>query len=188
MTAPKNHYRMTYTLVALNVLLALAAWHGVRSEIGLSDPDLPQGPTDNRAVSIEVTDLDAALGPIGRYSAVTEHPLFDASRRPPAPPEEPDTTAARKPVAPPEYTLDGVVTASGQRSALLKHQATSKVTRVTEGMQLEGWRVKTLEANRVVLEHRESEHVISLWKFGAAAAARSPPLPRQQPARHAKGD
>lgn len=185
MTAPRFRNRSVYALAAANVLLAALAVQGARMEPDLPDANELGETADDGVLPTEIAGLDKTHGSIDEYKAVIERPLFDATRRPPPPPEAANTNASGKMPKLPEYTLDGVVIVAGQRTALLKNKATSKVTRATEGMQLGDWRLKTLEANRVVLGHRDNEHEISLWNFGAAAtpaAARSPPQPRQQPA------
>ncbi|HEY1300533.1 MAG TPA: hypothetical protein VGF07_08545 [Stellaceae bacterium] len=75
------------------------------------------------------------------YPAIAEHPLFDPSRQPwapPAPPPHPDV-AATGPAALQNYELSGVVISAHGRTALLRTKAGGKILILSEGQKFDGW-------------------------------------------------
>jgi len=84
--------------------------------------------------------------PMSEYSEVVERPLFDPTRRSSSPStaEESSTT---------NLTLIGTVLSGTSRHALIRHMQGSRVERVIEGQNIDGWTVESIEGDRVVLSH-----------------------------------
>ena len=88
--------------------------------------------------------------PLTHYAEIVERPVFIDTRRP----EEDELTA---PTAPPEpdqpLDLIGVLLVPGAATALLRPtEPNAKVLRVAQGEMVEGWRLQSVSANRVVLQ------------------------------------
>lgn len=75
-------------------------------------------------------------------------PLFAATRRPPEPPAAPALVAAPEPEPPPPAAASGVVLRPDGGLALLR-LADSRVVRVQEGEEVEGWQVTRISAGGV---------------------------------------
>lgn len=188
MNARQRRRLFTAMLVAANVLLAALIAHTWLADGRMRESDVIGSGSEAAVPDIAVATPDAPLGPAERYASVTQRPLFDAARRPPAPTAvAADSTAGRAP-APPDYTLDGIVFAADRRAALLTDKTSSRTLRVTEGTQLGAWTLKTLDDDRAVFQHRQAEHEILLWKFmqpAAAPAAKTAKAVRRNGAPHA---
>jgi hypothetical protein len=101
---------------------------------------------------------EAAASPLAgqkleRLSATRERPLFSPTRRPPplpptivqgAPPPAP-------PPPPPDVALLGVVMDGEQARAVIRASPADKMTRVTIGDDIGGWKVAQIEGRKLVL-------------------------------------
>jgi type II secretory pathway component PulC len=87
-----------------------------------------------------------AVPPMTEYSEVVERPLFYPTRRSSLPQtvEERSTT---------NLTLIGTVMSGTTRHALVRHKQGSRVERVIEGQDIDGWTVESIQGDRVVLSH-----------------------------------
>jgi hypothetical protein len=148
--------RFPLPLAAANlVVAALAIW-----------PWLPRRapaarPPDQRSES-EAPKL-AKLAPFADFAATEERPLFSPSRRPTAA-EKPATVAIES-----RYRLQGIVTVGAARHALIAPVAGGAGLELGEGDALEGWSVRTIAADHVVLTSPAGEATLA---FG-----RPPPKP-----------
>jgi hypothetical protein len=113
--------------------------------------------------------------PLRALAATRDRPLFSVSRRPPSPaiPGTPDPAASVMPVviksAEPErppLVLVGTIVSAGVRIAVLLNQTTKLVTRLREGEEESGWRVKTILLRSTVLERDARSVKIELPKTG----------------------
>ncbi|MCF7990822.1 MAG: hypothetical protein K9M02_10305 [Thiohalocapsa sp.] len=153
-------------------------------------PDVPQPPPPVQALPGEqqpppVRDVDDVLSvpPVEDYVAVTDRPLFLPERRPP--PDEPQGQAEELPM---EFTeLDGmdltaIVITPDVVSAWVRSPASPEAVRVRLGDDLEGWTVKTIEPQRLVLERQGEVDELQLRDYeNAAAAVPMPTGPRRRP-------
>lgn len=182
MSARATEYRSTWVLAAVIAVLGLLIWQLLAADMG--PPVAQPRPTAAAARDTSVTpaSFGMELGPIERYAAMVDRPLFDATRRPPPPavPEQARNTPAQ---APPQFTLQGVVLAPGRRSAIFRNITTSKVMRVTEGSRLGEWTVESLETDRAILRHRDSTHEIVLRHFDTTPPAGGGARPSAQRSR-----
>ena len=86
------------------------------------------------------------MPPLDTYREVTARPLFSATRRPAA-----TASHAAAPMA--SFALAGVVISSDGRVALIRQGKTPGLIRVKEGQQIEGWTVRSIAADRVVVSN-----------------------------------
>lgn len=97
---------------------------------------------------------------------IERRPLFHASRAFYAPPP-PDALPATPPI--PDYRLVGTFRMPNRPAvATLAQSGSAAVLRVRAGDVMEGWTVRAVEAQRVVLQFESTEHVIT---SGAGAAS-----------------
>lgn len=88
--------------------------------------------------------------PLTHYAEVAERPVFIDTRRP----EEDELAIPAVPPPTPDQPLDliGVLLVPGAAAALLRPtEPNAKVLRVAQGEMVEGWRLQSVNANRVVL-------------------------------------
>ncbi len=123
-----------------------------------------------------------------RYQEINARPLFVEARRPeqdePLPPP-PAPEGVERPL-----DLIGVVLLPGRAAALLRPQdPKEKVVRIRQGEQVDGWRLDTVRADRVVLRKGDQVRELPLLRpsatpkkpGSAAAGAISPPNPAALP-------
>lgn len=101
-------------------------------------------------------DADALISPVESFSEVVERPLFWASRRPLAllpsgPMDAP---------APVDFVLHGIVITTDERFAMFQQGAPSRLIRLSEGQELQGWTVQSILTDRVLL--RNGDRVLEL--------------------------
>jgi hypothetical protein len=86
---------------------------------------------------------------MSQYSEVVERPLFYPTRRslPPIAAEENGST---------NLTLIGTVMSGDSRRALIRHKQGSRVERVLEGQDIDGWTVESIQGDRVLLRQRDT--------------------------------
>jgi hypothetical protein len=101
-----------------------------------------------------------------RFVTIVSRPLFSASRRPRS--EEPPVVNA--PTL--DFSLSGIVTATGEPLALIKPDAGGDTVRVKQGQEVFGWTVSRIEADRIQVQHDGMESEL-LLDFAAPA----PPPP-----------
>lgn len=106
------------------------------------------------------------------YLSVTrDRPLFSLSRRPPPPPNSPapppppppPPPLPSKPLAPP-LTLLGTVVSQDKRVAIFFDRSTNQPTRLEEGSQEGGWRLKSISPRSAVVEKDGSAVTIEFSK------------------------
>jgi hypothetical protein len=86
--------------------------------------------------------------PADRFSEIAERPLFVPGRRP-----QPDEAAAAPTPAPPRPTLvvQGVVLTPERRYAVIRHGNPPKLDSISEGATVDGWKVTSIDTDRIVL-------------------------------------
>lgn len=84
-----------------------------------------------------------------QLSAITARPLFFEGRRLPVP--TPEQKAAAKPLQDAKVVLYGVIITPDQRVALIQPASTGEVAHVSVGQMVEGWRIKEIMPDRIVL-------------------------------------
>lgn len=111
------------------------------------------------------SDTAALVPPIESFSNILERPLFWASRRPPTDfPSAPKGDAAVV-----DFVLHGIVITSDERFAMFQQGSPSRLIRLNEGQELQGWTVRSILGDRVLL--RNNDRLLEL-RFVDRAPAR----------------
>jgi general secretion pathway protein N len=109
-----------------------------------------------------------SLPPIQSFSAVTARPLFVEDRRP-----APESAGGS--VGPwSSLTLAGIVIAPGSREALIRHGTPAVVVHLREGQSVDGWTVRSILSDRVVLTNGSEQHDLRLFVKSTPPAHGSP--------------
>ena len=159
-------------LVQLLFVLCLALGGLVYTEMSQSAVDTRIVAVTDRHTPASPADPTFAMPPLSIYAEVVARPLFAPSRRPPV-----QVEAAR----PADFTLVGTVISEHGRDALIAHGTPPNVQHVAEGQAIEGWTVKTVETDRVVLV-RDGSMTELTAKANQPAVATSPAVTNFYPA------
>ena len=141
--------RLNHALgAAVIVCVALAAWPW------LAPPVPTTGPLAAPPASAPTSAL-TALPPLAGYSAIVERPLFAPSRRP-APGAQPALGQSIES----RYRLLGIVATGPKKKAFVADGAHR--IEITEGETLDGWMVKEIGPDRIVLSSPAGEAALKL--------------------------
>jgi general secretion pathway protein N len=110
----------------------------------------------------------ASLPPLSSYAAIVERPLFAPTRRPA--PGAPVATAG--PSTEGRYRLIGIVGTAAKRHAFIADG--TRRADLSEGDAFDGWTVKEIGADRVVLASPAGETVLKLSRAAPEPAATKP--------------
>ncbi|MEE8515751.1 MAG: hypothetical protein V3T02_03840 [Alphaproteobacteria bacterium] len=126
-----------------------------------------------------------AMPPITTYPETVKRPLFSPSRQPPE-----QTTEIPEPKPVPDQDikarLSGIIITPEGRFALLQKPQETEAIRIREGQNFEGWVVKSIQADRIVLNRGESTQVVMIEdeiRKAPAATRRKPRRSRRNRAR-----
>jgi hypothetical protein len=141
--------RLDHVLGAAAILCAvLAVWPWIVPPLPATRPlAAPPASTPSPAL--------AALPLLTGYGAIVERPLFSRSRRPPA-----GAAAALGPSIESRYRLLGIVAAGPKKKAFVADGA--RRLDITEGDTLDGWTVKEIGPDRMVLASPAGEATLRL--------------------------
>ncbi len=103
-------------------------------------------------------ELQFTMAAIQDFDSVLERPLFSPTRRPP--PVEGGAEPAT--IRDFDYALTGVMIDDDARIALFRKTDGSGVVRQAEGTSIEGWLLKDVQSDFVVLERDGEEQVVEL--------------------------
>jgi hypothetical protein len=120
-------------------------------------------------------DAIFTMPPRGTYDEVIARPPFSETRRP-APPGA-TAVANDQPLA---VTVIGTIVAPGGVRALVEHGEPAQVTRVVEGQQIDGWTVKAILQEKIVLA-RSGTTIELKVKGSAQATAPAASMPSPSP-------
>jgi len=112
-------------------------------------------------------------------TTILEHPLFTASRTPPAPPPSPQEAVKTAPEL--RARLAGMIVGPEDREALFARDA-GPVVAVHEQQAIDGWTVASIDAEKVVLRSDFGERVLHPTEGLRAAPPRNAGPPRARPA------
>ena len=142
--------RLNHALGVITIFCALlAAWPWM---VPLSLPSTPGQATPSATTP---TPALAVLPPLANFSATVERPLFTPSRRRPA-----GIEAAAGPSIESRYRLVGVVATGPTKKAFAVDGA--RHIEIVEGNTLDGWSVKEIRSDRVLLTSPAGEAVLKL--------------------------
>ena len=134
-------------------------------------------PTDAGASARKIADDTTrfTLPPIKTYSAVVDRPLFSEDRRPPPR----SASASARPWS--SLSLVGIVIAPGSREALIRHGTPAVIAHLRAGQEVDGWEVRSILSDRVVLTARGERHELRLFgKKGAASESQETRRPERR--------
>ena len=151
-------HRRTLALAAANVVAAaLVLWPWL--------PERAHPPRFPETHGVADAPALARLPPPATFAATAQRPLFSPSRRPPAMAAQPGTSALAG-----RYRLQGLVIAGKARRALVADVAGGRKLELGEGDAIEGWVVKRIERDAVVLVSPAGEATLTLGAGGAPPA------------------
>jgi hypothetical protein len=162
------------TIVALALIcLGLAAILDLEWQAPLAADGLPATPDAKAArIADESPPPRFSLPPIENFAAVTARPLFIQDRRPVA-------ESASGSVGPwSSLTLAGIVIAPGSREALIRHGTPATVVHLREGQTVDGWTLRSILSDRVVLSNGAERHELRLF-VPTAPPSRAAPRTRR---------
>jgi len=99
--------------------------------------------------------------PASEFAAIADRPLFDAQRKKYVPPPV-DPTAKQAPPPPPTLSLVGVIIDADHKIAMVKSSDGMLAASMSEGAEIGGWHLATIEPDRIVLKFGASEHEVRL--------------------------
>jgi hypothetical protein len=190
-----RHWRMTIVLAAL-----CAGAPTLTAHLLSAVPAVPDDATSGAAKTPSQTAAPVfSLPGKERFAEIEARPVFRITRRPasaepPPPPPPPVVVAAPPPPPPPPappppslrqtHTLIGIVEVEGERTAILRANAGPQVARLTQGASLQGWNVKLVGLDRVLVRAGDLEELIEFPKVAPLPAApMRPPMAPQPPGR-----
>jgi len=153
---------------ALSVVIA-AEWFLPAQEPPVPSYANPGAVADN-SISLAQADRTVDFLPIEQFHSVKDRPLFFEGRRPPAE-YVPDAPAAKpvRPAAnvrPPNATLSGVIKVGDTTYVLLQGVGKEKgLVRTRVGEDVDGWKVESIQDDRVVLKNGAEQHEIHLRSY-----------------------
>jgi hypothetical protein len=139
------------------------------------------------------TQIESAPDPLARlkppperetFASVIERPIFRPDRKPEPPPDEEQAASATPETNAQLDTMDltGVLITPAIVSAWVKDPAQPKLRRVRIGDDFEGWSVREILEDRVLLERQGEEYALILRDYSKESLAAAPaPVPRRTP-------
>jgi Tfp pilus assembly protein PilP len=111
----------------------------------------------------------ARLPPLEQFTAMVERPLFSASRRPAvasepevAEEELPDPEPVPEASGLPEVRFVGTIRQGGAMTALVVPEGHDAAVKLRVGDEVAGWRVRSVGASQLVLEHEGERRVLTI--------------------------
>lgn len=139
-------------LGAICVVLGLS----ILGEWALSVPDVAALPNDPPSASVTFAPMPS-IDADDLTKTILDHPLFTASRMPPAAPQMPQAAAKTAPQL--HARLAGMIVGPDDREALFARDA-GPVVAVHEQQEIDGWKVASIDAEKVVLQSDFGERVL----------------------------
>ncbi len=189
----RRRARLTWPLLLLAACAAASArlYDEWRRPPDVGESELSAATVDRTATPASGHEAALALPPPEQFAVIVERPLFAQTRRPPTPaPAAAAAEPAPKPVAveaaplPPQpalpaldFTLVGIVTAGGERYALVQRRSDGAVVEVPEGGDISGWFAVLIDSERAVFRQGGTEEELVL-KFDTPVPPALIPPPR----------
>jgi general secretion pathway protein N len=149
--------RISIAALAL-ICLAFAAVVDLEWQAPLAAANVSAAPAGtNTQMAGENPPSRFSLPPIQSFAAVTARPLFVEDRRPV--PESAGASVGSWS----SLTLAGIVIAPGSREALIRHGTPAVVVHLREGQSVDGWTVRSILSDRVVLTNGSEQHDLRLF-------------------------
>lgn len=135
------------------VLTALAAGFAALVALEWSAPVTPS-PIEASPPAAVASNEPApvfTLAPLSTFSAVTDRPLFSPDRRP-----APQASEALSSWS--GLSLAGIIVTPASREVLIAHGNPAKLVHLQEGQSVEGWVVRAIEPDHIVVANGSEEH------------------------------
>lgn len=172
--------RLSLPLLLLCVLLGYVVYIQAQATLPLPpEPRVTAAPVGDAAEP--PVEPEFSMPPLENFAETLARPLFMNTRRPPEPGAEP---VALEPVSKPEppkptpklvgVELSGIVITSASRVALIRSGRGREVVRVTEGEEIDGWTVETIDPDRVVLRQDDAFEELTLKDKAGRKRVRPP--------------
>jgi hypothetical protein len=147
-----------WPIVLAALLLALAALFAdmIIDGVGAPAPALGGGQAEPPPVAATPAIMPA-LKPLASYAETVARPLFSPIRRAPAP-----ATAAAALGEVSGFVITGVIVNERERHAFIQRGRPGATLRVVEGQQIDGWTVRSIMRDRILLQHGATEHELRL--------------------------
>lgn len=160
--------------------VVLAAVVGIEwRQFGGATP-APEPPPQAAAAPVTTELASFVPPPVERFAEIAARPLFVPERRPQ------DDAEAAKAVPPPNapvLTVQGVVLSAERRYAVIQHGIPPKLDALAEGATVEGWKIESIDTNRIALRAGAATVEVAVGKPNKGAA----PRPAQAPANRRGG-
>jgi general secretion pathway protein N len=159
-------------LVLAGALTVVAA--GLGSLVALEWSTSPVSPAVEPSAPAKAAKAAApaptfSLAPLSAFSAVTDRPLFSPDRRPA--PEAREALGAWS-----ALVLAGIVVTPTSREVLIAHGNPAKIVHLREGQSVDGWTVRSIAPDRVVVANGGEQHELRfLGKHEDERSARGNP-------------
>jgi hypothetical protein len=98
-----------------------------------------------------------SLPPLQNFAAVAERPLFMPDRQPPAQARAQGTGAWST------LSLAGVIVTPDARQALIAHGQPPAIAHLQEGQSVDGWTLRSIAVDRVVVANGHEQHELRLF-------------------------
>lgn len=175
-------YRATQGLAVACVLFGLVIlfeWTGYRKEAGEMEKRLGAAGEEAGLVLESRAQANFALRPIDDYAEMVERPLFVEGRKPPVlTAEENPLPAAGNILEPLKAQLMGVV-ATPEGMTILFVDSKGEYRRARQGGDLEGWRIREVKTDRIVLERGNGVEELLLRKPKPKTPVKAAARPRR---------
>ncbi len=144
---PRRRRRTPALLLLLCIVLAGAIY------VEAAQPSAPEAAAVTAASAVpernRPQDPSFSMPPLSTYAEVVSRPLFTSTRRPST-----DASTSDRQTA---FILIGIVISPAERHALVSHGAPPHVERLAEGQNLEGWTIKEILPDRIVIAQGDNE-------------------------------
>ncbi|WP_264694130.1 hypothetical protein [Candidatus Nitrosacidococcus sp. I8] len=140
------------------------------------------GAESEKEQSLKKDSLNNTLPPLTHYQEIIARPLFHPDRKPLDPEEEdednltPEERARRsknnkqieQPSIKDRFTLNGIAMDGGKAVALLEDHKEKKILRLSQGEQLENWKIQNILSHSVVFSLKNRTETLDLVRIFAS--------------------
>jgi hypothetical protein len=157
--------------IVIAVLLPLGALAVLNVWLLAMTIDISPSGVDHGTSSFERVIEAAAIAPfeakpLSSYRETEARPLFSPNRRPAATIAQPSAEAPSS--SPPDLQLVGVMIAPAQKRAFIRSSRQPLARWVSEGGQIEGWKLLTIGVSAIVIERSGGRQELKLHRPAAS--------------------
>jgi type II secretory pathway component PulC len=155
-----RHWLMIAVFGTISAVALVGIFNVLRQPTELAQTANQPTPTGNPTVRASL--LRYAVPSMDRFPAAFDRPLFNTDRIPAPGPEENTAPTQRNVSSAMDARLMGVVGSKGQRFALIRLAGAVKSTRLRAGDTFQGWRLRQIQKDRVVLSRNNKSVTLKL--------------------------